>query len=288
MKIKSILAYVTALALTAGVVATLAVSAVADEPTAEAPTAIPTFDSATKGIRVNCFVASNGNQLGFNAVGTYCDELGKSIHAPINVLFDAPSFDDVRGIRVQFFFDWENKSWGPAGVSNPWVDGGTVNGVTRDHRISVVAQGIHSGRGVDRDWHQTNFTFVEGAAGEGEISYGSTNPVTVVIPIAPAESVDWFRATVASWSSAPGYALVHLLDEEGEVIPLMLPHCEKEDCACGGVDPSTQTPTTTPPATTRTTGEGDNPSTGVVIAIIPALATVGAVTFGAIAKRRRV
>gem|GEM_PF-4335063 len=293
MKLKRLFATVTAMALAASAAAVMTLAVVADEEDVRASKA-PTFEWASGGARINCLQAHEFGHVGINAKGTFCKDIGSSAHATLKVLVDTLDFTEVAAVRAEFFFNWEDKSWGADGVANPWVHD--------NHLVSINLQGaieLPRGSSIDRHWVQNDFKFVEGAAGAGEISYGAES-VVIEVPFnhVHPEDFDYFRVSATTWGAttgniAPGYAIIHLIDEDGEVIPFTLPYCEDDGCACGGVAPTPpaapETPgtATTPAATTRT-GSGGNPTTGVAVAILPGAVIAAALAVSIITKKRRV
>jgi hypothetical protein len=302
LKFKAVMAYLTAVAMALTVATILTVGAVAQEN--RAVERIPTFCNRTAGIRVWDFIDNTGNEFGFNTL-YHREENIRSPGGVTNNFFNAPYYTDVRGLQVQFFFDWENEDWGDADEGeSPW-DG---------HSISIARLGIHTERGRNRDFVQDDFAFVRELTEGNQILIGAEE-VIVTVPIIPAENTDWFRATVTSWAETPGSALVHLLDENGDIIRLFCNECDGDDalcqcpcptgcgnvysactcdltstcdtcdnllvactcipaCAtCGNAVPDCEcVPVTAPPVTTATAGGDVNPSTAVAVALLPTLA----------------
>jgi hypothetical protein len=227
LKFKAVMAFVTAVAMMMSVAVVLTMSAAAEE-SERGVQRDPTFCNRTGGFRVWDFSDNIGNEVGFNTLhhreeGIRGGRQGRDW--PIHHYFNADFFQDVRGMQVQFFFDWDNTDWGETDEGeSSWVG----------HSIAVVSHGIMDvprGDSRSRDFFQTDFDFVEEITGDNQILIGDEE-VIVTVGINPHRDTEWFRASITSWLATPGSALVHLIDEDGEVIRLICNDCDEVYCQC--------------------------------------------------------
>jgi hypothetical protein len=124
-------------------------------------------------------------------------------------------FLDVTGVRVEFFFDWDDTSWA-GDQSDP--DNDPWNG----HSISVITQNDLA------SWEQHNF----------DVAQFRNNPAVNVEIVTMFDGGTWqmfanyLKVLVYSWGDTPGYAVGNLLDSNGNVIRLLCPDCGEDYCVC--------------------------------------------------------
>jgi hypothetical protein len=297
MKLKTLAAYLTALTVMLGTVAVMAVGAGANDD--DWVERVPTIDLASQGWRVNDFSARGGNEVALNDSHTADNEVGAG---DLNLIFEAEdSFDAIHGVRVQLFLDWSNTNWGDA---EAWEDDGEPGeSPWANHRISIITQGICGERptrlpaNVDptgKSWRQWNFDVVRSdSPAANQIQYGAES-VTLTVPIVPDADEGWAKIIVMSWDETPGYAIVNLLDESGEIIPIVRVVCHlcdrgwtTEDCQCPVEvsDPNVTTPGGT--GTSRPGGDDENEETGIAITLVPVFLAAGAAGVAIFTKKRK-